>query len=1099
MSDEERVQALLELADERAPHFVELVNDAFVQSSKEREFQTRVDRLLAEFASEVGVDLLFHEEFTLLKSGRADSIYNRLIIEYEYPGSLRPNFDHGRTSHSIQQAKDYIEGLAAKEKHEKERLLGLCFDGRYLIFVRYREDDWTVEPALEWNEQSARRLLTSLVSLSNGRALTPENLVKDFGIKNVYSPRVTSALYEALNGHEDDLVDALYRQWKLFFSEVTEYEEVAPKLNQKKELKQFALAMGLDPNTLDLGHFLFSIHTYFSFLAKAIARLVLERYAGGSFGTTPLTVVANMDSQSLRRELEELEEGGIFRALGFVNLLEGDFFGWYLHAWTPKVSEAFQMTLDRLGQYNPATIEEDPYSARDLLKKLYHYLFPKELRHDLGEYYTPDWLATHVLNQLDEPAFVMPTGSEPTTPNLSVRMLDPACGSGTFLILAIRALKENGRRAGLAEADLLELITHQVVGLDLNPLAVLASRVGYVLAIADLVPYRRAPITVPVYLADSIVTPTEGMTLFEQGQRRLDTVVGKFPVPESVNSSDEIGLLADLLYEYVESSFETDAFVDRASKELGISEETFDHRTLRELYEMTFGLKKAGKDGVWARVLKNAFMPLFIGQFDYVAGNPPWIGWEHLPEGYRQQTSDLWTKLGLFVHSGMDTILGKGRKDLSTLMTYVALEKFLKPGGKLGFVITQSVFKGSGVGQGFRKFRLPSGTDLRVVSADDMSELQPFEGASNRTAVIVIEKGEATQYPVRYDYWRKTVKGKSIRYELSLKAVTEMTSRTQLEATPVDPSDSTSAWLTTGPGLSDVARKVIGPSDYVAHEGSNPGGGSAVYWLEVIEELSDGLLVRNRPELAKIKVPETMVELEPDLIFPLLRLGDLKRWKPSPSGHILMVQDPQARRGMNIDLLQRDFPRTYAYLKEFESFLRSRAAFKRYFTKPGPNGSIDTGPFYSMFNIGPYTFAPWKVVWGGIGSDVSAAVIEKDVVPQHTVTLVGVEDRLEAHYMCALLNSVPFRYGAIAYSQAGGKSFGTPHILENVRIPKYERDHEVHARLAMLSEQAHAAEETSSIEEEINQTSASVWGIQPDELSALEDAFNTIVKISSST
>jgi len=1099
MPDDERVLALLELADECAPGFVESVNKAFSDSSNEREFQTSVDRLLAEFAKEVGVDLLFHEEFTLLSSGRADSIYNRLIIEYEYPGSMRSDFNHGRTAHSIQQAKDYIEGLATKEKHDKDKLLGACFDGKFLIFVRFREDDWNVEPALEWNEQSARRLLTSLVSLSTGRALTPENLVKDFGIANVYSPKVTSALYEALNGHDDDLVDALYRQWRLFFSEVTEYEEVAPKLNQKKELKQFAIAMGLDPKSLDLGRFLFAIHTYFSFLAKAIARLVLERYAGGNFGTTPLTVMANMDGNSLRRELEELEEGGIFRALGFVNLLEGDFFGWYLHAWSDEVSEALRMTLERLSHYNPATIEEDPYSARDLLKKLYHYLFPKELRHDLGEYYTPDWLATHVLNELDEPAFVMPTGSEATTSELSARLLDPACGSGTFLILAIRALKENARRLGLAEGDTLELITHQVVGLDLNPLAVLASRVGYVLAIADLVPYRQGPITVPVYLADSIVTPTEGLTLFEQGQRRLETVVGKFPVPESVDSSDEIGVLADLLYEYVESSFDTDAFVERASKELGISHDSLDQQTLRELYELTFGLKEEGKDGVWARVLKNAFMPLFIGQFDYVAGNPPWIGWEHLPAGYRQQTADLWNKLGLFVHSGMDTILGKGRKDLSTLMTYVALEKFLKPGGKLGFVITQSVFKGAGVGQGFRKFRLSGGTDLRVVRADDMSELQPFEGASNRTAVVVIEKGAITEYPVRYVYWRKTVKGKSIRYELSLKAVREMTSRTELEATPVDREDKTSAWLTTGPGLSETARKVIGKSDYVAHEGSNPGGASAVYWLELIEELSDGLLVRNRPELAKIKVPETMVELEPDLVFPLLRLGDLKRWSPQPSAHILMVQDPEARRGVDVELMQRDYPRTYAYLKDFEGLLRSRAAFKRYFTKPGPGGAVDTGPFYSMFNIGPYTFAPWKVVWGGIGSDVIAAVIEKNVVPQHTVTLVGVEDRIEAHYICALLNSVPFRYAAIAYSQAGGKSFGTPHLLENVRIPKYDPQDEVHQRLAMLSEKAHAAElETDSMVEAIDETAASIWGISSEELKALRSAFHVMMNIATS-
>ena len=59
-----------------------------------------------------------------------------------------------------------------------------------------------------------------------------------------------------------------------------------------------------------------------------------------------------------------------------------------------------------------------------------------------------------------------------------------------------------------------------------------------------------------------------------------------------------------------------------------------------------------------------------------MVGNPPWINWESLPPGYREQTMPLWQEYGLFVHSGMDTILGKGKKDISTLMTYVAADRY---------------------------------------------------------------------------------------------------------------------------------------------------------------------------------------------------------------------------------------------------------------------------------------------------------------------------------------------------------------------------------------------------------------------------------------
>jgi len=41
-----------------------------------------------------------------------------------------------------------------------------------------------------------------------------------------------------------------------------------------------------------------------------------------------------------------------------------------------------------------------------------------------------------------------------------------------------------------------------------------------------------------------------------------------------------------------------------------------------ELYKKLCRLKKEGINGIWARIIKNAFAPLFVGRFDFVAGNP---------------------------------------------------------------------------------------------------------------------------------------------------------------------------------------------------------------------------------------------------------------------------------------------------------------------------------------------------------------------------------------------------------------------------------------------------------------------------------------------
>jgi len=47
-------------------------------------------------AQQLGVQLLFRQQYTLA-TGRADAVYNRFVIEYEPPGSLRPNLSHKRT------------------------------------------------------------------------------------------------------------------------------------------------------------------------------------------------------------------------------------------------------------------------------------------------------------------------------------------------------------------------------------------------------------------------------------------------------------------------------------------------------------------------------------------------------------------------------------------------------------------------------------------------------------------------------------------------------------------------------------------------------------------------------------------------------------------------------------------------------------------------------------------------------------------------------------------------------------------------------------------------------------------------------------------
>jgi hypothetical protein len=659
-------------------------------------------------------------------------------------------------------------------------------------------------------------------------------------------------------------------------------------------------------------------------------------------------------------------------------------------------------------------------------------------------------------------------------------------------------MKELGQALFINETELLNAILRNVVGFDLNPLAVLTARVNYLLAIADLLEHRRGEVTIPVYLADSVRTPAMGETLLTAGTYEFPTAIGTFLVPAVLCTKERFDRFCNILDESVRAQISPDAFVSRIEKELKLAPPEWqqgDADLAREVYERILDLHRQGMNGLWARLLKNNFAPLTEGKFDYIVGNPPWVNWEHLPDGYRRQTAYLWERYGLAARKGANREqfeLGKKKGDLSALMTLSVADTLLKSNGRLGFVITQSLLK-TEAATGFRKFCIPqpsgSPVHLRVLHVDDMVSLQPFEGASNRTAVMVLEKGKPTTYPVPYTVWRK-VKGARFTYDSTLEEVINATVRLNFNAEPVDPSDPTSPWLTARPKAIKAVRKVLGKSDYVAHAGVYTGGANAVYWVNIVLKRPDGLVVvRNITEGAKVKVDEVTEPIEPDLLYPLLRGRDVRRWKAEPSAWILVPHTVATGwQAISEEQMQRNYPRTWGYLSRFRQVLLNRVAYK--LLRMGH-------PFYILKDISTYTFAPWKVVWTRLAR-IEAAVVDlhegKPIVPQETVTLVECSSANEAHYICALVNSSPFQFAAISYSQEGGKSMGSMHILEHIRIPCFDPKNPVHLRLAELSMQAHEAARIGDemrlreIEAEIDRWAAKLWNLSDDELRDIQQS-----------
>lgn len=1073
-----------QLASRLAPNFAQRLLSIASPDRTEADFRREVARLLDYVVSDAQISLNVREEYHVAR-GRVDAVYNRLVIEYERPGALSEKLATKGNQHAVQQVKDYILGVAKRERREAHRLAGVAMDGRYFIFIRRVGEGWSDPELLPVTPGSAERFLRLLFALATGAALIPENLIEDFGPKNIEAQRAVRTIYRSLHSARHPLVEKLFEQWRLFFSEATDYKEWSERLEAKEEFRAFVRGVGLDPKYTEPAKVFFALHTYYALLIKLIASLAAARYAGG--GKVPFAHMAAETSEELRSSFVSLERGGLFREYGIRNFLEGDFFGWYLSAWDDDLHHELRRMVQRLSEYDPGSLELAPEHARDLLKKLYHYLLPREIRHDLGEYYTPDWLAERVIRQ----TLVSDLG-DPVK-----RILDPACGSGTFLVLVINHIKREALRRKIGPTDTLDAIRRNVIGFDLNPLAVIAARTNYLLALGDLLKEtkRLAPegIDVPVYQCDSVLTPTKGEGLFEHGLYKLKTSVGGFDIPETFATKDRMETLANIVDESVETQVGEEAFLEHLAQGADVYQEEFDAAkpALTELYRRLSNLKAQELNGVWARIIKNGFAPLFLEPVHFVVGNPPWVNWENLPDEYRQRSIPIWQRYGLFPHGGMDTILGKGKKDISMLMTYVSMDKYLLPKGKLGFVLSQSLFKTSGAGQGFRRFVLPDKTTVGPLVVEDMVELKPFEGATNRTSVAVLGKGYPVRYPVSYSYWvkKKEGRGSAIGFDTPYEEVTkELVTFRRWHAEPVDAKDNTSPWIAAKPKALRAIRKILGPSEYHAYEGSNTGGANGVYWVEITGTRPGGLaIVSNIIEGAKRKVESTKAAIETDLLYPLIRGRDVDRWQAEPSAYIIMAQDPKTRRGIPIPKMKRDFPKAYAYFIRFEKLLKIRAAYRRYFT--------EDDPFWTMFNIGDYTFSPYKVVWREQAASLTAAVVRpvkrRPVIPDHKLMMVDLDSKNEAHYLCALLDSAPARLVVAAYAVEIQIS---THILENIRIPKFSEKNRPHLRLAELSEAAHKAAaagesaEVKRIEDEVDQVAAKLWDLTDEELAEIRSS-----------
>ncbi|HUT53333.1 MAG TPA: N-6 DNA methylase, partial [bacterium] len=969
----------------------------------------------------VGVDKVRYEKHISLH-GKPDAVYGFLVIEYKSPGKLSTKKGQEETS---AQVIKYLEGESQGTPHREdylEQAVGVALDGQEIIFIRYTKtarlitlpvqiplpqlslfplerpsQGFQVQGPFPVNSASLTNLLI-FIRASDRKRLTATDLADSFRPESPTAHQLVSELYSAVSrGTQRKSGDlrtrTFFNEWDRIFGvvygqELEKAENVADKV---------AMLYGM-PQGIRLKNFLFAIHTYYALLMKLMA-LELVALQHESRMVSLVQDFSGLDDEALRLRLIDMENGQEFSERGITNFLEADFFYWYLDEWGPKLAGAIRGMVRELAKFEPATPVLEPEWTRDLLQNLYELIVPIDLRRALGEYYTPDWLAEYLVAE---------TGYDGDPDQ---RFLDPACGSGTFLIKAINLVVQNHlKELNENPAETAAKMLNNIVGFDINPLAVLAARTNYLISFAKFLPHVR-PVTIPVYLCDSIVTPSEsrknGEFAFDNNPVVFPTSKVDFKFPHFMLEKKWIDRFTEAVEQALKSMMTPEVFLKSYFQDSDL--EPLDEDLIKETYGQIRDMEKRGENGIWARYIKNAFAPAYLGKFDFVIGNPPWIRWGLLSDEYRERTLPLWHRYGLFSLKGHETRLGGGEKDFSMLFTYACADNYLEEGGRLGFLITIEAFKAKGAGEGFRRFIIPAdkGNEipLSVLGMYDMVHLQPFH-AANKTSLFVLEKGKPTRYPVAVKSWRKKPRAGKIKPTLSLKQVLEKCEVQELEGWPIDPKKPASSWQTATKKALKRLGSLKGKNIYVARLGARvePYG---VFWLKLKEVRPDGkLVVENWNDRGKMTIRKTTQAIEPDLVYPAVSGGDIKRFGMNKHFYLLIAQDPKSRAGYSEEyFIQNNLALTLGYLVQFKKELSGRAAYKKYFHKEikkkgGASQKVPFAPYWSMYNISDYTFAKYRVVWKRMASRMEAVVLSRmktefgmrPVIATDTTSLIALDN-----------------------------------------------------------------------------------------------------------
>ncbi len=402
------------------------------------------------------------------------------------------------------------------------------------------------------------------------------------------------------------------------------------------------------------------------------------------------------------------------------------------------------------GLYPPASPYEFSAITSDILGAAYEQFLGKvislskshrasveekpEVRHAGGVYYTPKYIVDYIVES------TLGEKLAKTTPKLSkLTILDPACGSGSFLVsayeyilrwaldwyvkhdpekfpLAVFATNPNDEKPQwrLTIAEKKRLLLDHIFGVDIDPNAVEVTKLNLMLkALED-------ESAATVALAQSKKRDEKTVKLFRE--RILPDLGANIQCGNSL-----VG---------------TDYFADGLFKE-AISEAKRKVNAFDYEHAFKFGLPSPFRSGAGGEV---------SGQFDVIVGNPPYVRQEILGADFKAYAQKKYVTYA-------------GTADLYTYFIEKSLG-LLAPGGVYSIIVANKWLRAN-YGEPLRKFLKMKHVE-RIV---DFGDLQVFAGATTYPCILKVANGGSTSLTNRSQYFKVT-NIKSLDFENLADAVT---------------------------------------------------------------------------------------------------------------------------------------------------------------------------------------------------------------------------------------------------------------------------------------------------------------------------------------